>query len=214
MKFTEENIPYQDLAKLGITKESLGKNNNVEKLLKGERAILTTALSDYGIDRTLTIEIELKKNENGKVELMVKKAQDSLTQKSEFIFNEEHAFDSISIKEAKKVFDIKELPVTEIEKLGLTVESLKKSGDLRRLLDGEKTEPISMNIKVGNRSLDMKPVKLFLKEENGKITLGYQLQEGKRIETKTNFKAEKGLNAIGARKDIIKSQVSEKRQKL
>ncbi|QHT70759.1 DUF4099 domain-containing protein [Rhodocytophaga rosea] len=125
MKINLEEIPFKQIEKLGINRQILEQTGNLDKLLNGERTGVIPDLKTTldGVEKTFAAHLKLERNKEGKLQFKIEAPRIE---------------DAIKIARQADITREK-IPFSQIEKFGISKESLQQSGDLEKLLKGEKT---------------------------------------------------------------------------
>lgn len=128
-KINLEEVPFEQIKKLGITKQLLEQTGNLEKLLNGEK---TDLIRDFkvihdGIEKRFSAHLILERDGSGEPHFRIRAPE---------------------MKEVVKLakpeeISLEKIPFKQLPPLGISKESLQDSGELAKLLKGEKTSIIS-----------------------------------------------------------------------
>ena len=138
--FKRSEFPVIQLQKIGLSLEELNKTGNLEKLLKGEKSDLIT-ITVESIKRDVLLYLE----RYGKTVILK-------------IIHTYH-------RATQKQINALPLPVGDLEKNNLTLDTLRENGNLERILRGEKSLPIEVDVFIMGKYLKKK-VEIFLTIQN------------------------------------------------
>lgn len=127
-KIKLEEVPFEQILKLGITRKLLEQTGNLEKLLNGEK---TDLIQDFkvihaGVEKRFSAHLILEPDTSGKPLFRIRAPEMKEV-----------------VKPAKpEEISLDKIPFKQLAPLGITRESLQESGELEKLLKGVKTSVI------------------------------------------------------------------------
>jgi hypothetical protein len=127
-KINLDEVPFEQIQKLGITRQMLEQTGNLEKLLNGEK---TDLIQDFkvihdGVEKRFSAHLVLEPDETGKPLFRIRAPEIKEV-----------------IKQAKpEEISLDKIPFKQLAPLGMSREILQDSGELEKLLKGEKTSII------------------------------------------------------------------------
>ncbi len=127
-KLDLDEVPFRQIEKLGITREMLEQTGNLEKLLKGEKTDLIRdfKIVQQGVEKTFSAHLVLERNPSGKLQFKIRAPE----------------MKEVIQLAKKEDISIEKIPFKQVAIFGISKKGLQESGNLEKLLKGEKTDII------------------------------------------------------------------------